>query len=480
MKKALVRLALASLFVSGSALAADGFAPPVKAQGRRFVDAQGREVLLRGINVAGDSKMPPFMTYTEKDLDPLPKLGFNTIRLLFNWEAYEPLRGFTKADYLEWLHRMAQAASDRGLYVIVDFHQDGFSRYQSRGCGSGFPRWAVFPSITVDQPDNGEACTKWGLLMATDPSMHRSFNKFYGNDDGVRQKFIELWGTLARTFSDIPGVIGYDVLNEPWGFENKEILPLYKDAAKVIRAAHPKAILFLEPELKVGLADLLWFGNQTNMENPEIDNIAYAPHYYQIGVSLSGKFDGNYDEARRGFERMQDISNKWNVPVFVGEFGTSPAYQPNSAYPPIAYMNMVYQFLDYHSFSGAQWTYTPAWNPQTFDGWNREDFSITDNNKQLRPQYRYRIQPQAIAGEIISIQESLGVDHKSTMYKIKWAHDPKKGDSVFFIPSSDSGVRPVAMTTEGNDLNCSQSLSGMHYVCQSKSPGLKSLTFTWL
>ena len=207
----------------------------LRAQGRFFVDNTGRAVILRGVNVAGNSKTPPFIPITSySQLDPLPGWGVNAIRLLFTWEAYETSPGVYNASYLSTLTGIADAAWARGLYVIVDFHQDGFARFLSGGCGDGFPKWAIPPDATQVQPDNGSGCADWALKMALDPSMHLSFSHFYANDYGVRTRYLALWQKLAANFKTHPGVVGYDLINEPWGWEAAELAPLYNDAAAAI------------------------------------------------------------------------------------------------------------------------------------------------------------------------------------------------------------------------------------------------------
>ncbi len=64
-----------------------------------------------------------------------------------------------------------------------------------------------------------------------------------------RHIYIHEW-LSAETFADNPGVIGYDILNEPYGDEETEIGPLYEDAAKRIRKYDKKAILFIEPQVR--------------------------------------------------------------------------------------------------------------------------------------------------------------------------------------------------------------------------------------
>ena len=64
----------------------------------------------------------------------------------------------------------------------------------------------------------------------------------------------------AETFADNPAVVGYDLLNEPFGNEVTEIAPLYADVAVLIRKHDPAAILFIEPQVSLGM----WHARQNS------------------------------------------------------------------------------------------------------------------------------------------------------------------------------------------------------------------------
>lgn len=132
-----------------------------------FRDDHGRLVVLRGINVAGDSKLPsepnlpshraerffegdgvsfhkrPFT----KDAAPahfaaLRRFGFNTIRYVFVWEALEHAGpGTYDEEFIEHTIDVLREAKAYGFYVFMDPHQDVWSRFTG---GSGAPLWTLY------------------------------------------------------------------------------------------------------------------------------------------------------------------------------------------------------------------------------------------------------------------------------------------------------------------------------------------------
>ncbi|KAL4921795.1 glycoside hydrolase superfamily [Aspergillus aurantiobrunneus] len=139
----------------------------LRIDGTRFKDSQNREVMLRGINVAGEAKYPktpdvpssvadgffdadnvsfvgrPFsLGNAHTHFARLWKLGFNTIRYMFTWEAIEH-EGPGKYDD-EWISftiEVLRIAKQYRFYVFMDPHQDVWSRLSG---GSGAPAWTLY------------------------------------------------------------------------------------------------------------------------------------------------------------------------------------------------------------------------------------------------------------------------------------------------------------------------------------------------
>ena len=116
----------------------------------RFCDGHGRQVTLRGINVAGDAKYPNFpeqpshvslgffdgdsvkfhgRPFSEEDAHVhfarLKGYGYNTIRYIFTWEAIEAAGpGIYDEEWIQHTIAVLRVAKEYGFHVFMDPHQD--------------------------------------------------------------------------------------------------------------------------------------------------------------------------------------------------------------------------------------------------------------------------------------------------------------------------------------------------------------------
>ncbi|KAJ3148235.1 hypothetical protein HDU89_004831 [Geranomyces variabilis] len=132
-----------------------------------FCDRFGRHLLLRGINVAGDAKLPSEPNIASHDSNDffdgdnvsfhnrpfrredahthfsrLRRFGYNTIRYVFTWEAIEAAGpGIYDEVWIQHTIELLRRAKEYGFYVFLDPHQDVWSRYCG---GSGAPMWTIY------------------------------------------------------------------------------------------------------------------------------------------------------------------------------------------------------------------------------------------------------------------------------------------------------------------------------------------------
>jgi endoglycosylceramidase len=72
----------------------------------------------------------------DKDIEDLVKWGFNLVRLGVMWEAVERQPGVYDTNYLNKVNDLINKLGARGIYTMVDAHQDVLSR---KICGEGMP-----------------------------------------------------------------------------------------------------------------------------------------------------------------------------------------------------------------------------------------------------------------------------------------------------------------------------------------------------
>ena len=237
-----------------------------------LVDGLGRQVILRGVNLGGDSKVPfpnggtqhpsdfsdhrtlsfvgrPFaLSEADEHLARIAHWGFNCLRLLTTWEAIEHA-GAKQYDeeYLDYFEAVCKKAGQHGLYVIIDFHQDVWSRMSG---GDGAPGW-TFEAVGLDFQQFAQANAAHVMQQRFDydspecrqdsyPQMSWASNYrmpangimwtlFWAGQaitpefeiDGLnvqeylQSHYLGAMDAVARRVKSMPHVIGFDSLNEP-------------------------------------------------------------------------------------------------------------------------------------------------------------------------------------------------------------------------------------------------------------------------
>ncbi len=128
--------------------------------GRWFVDGPGRHVLLRWVNLGGDSKVPTRSAgathlaqnpASHRDVSffdrPFPlDLADETFVRCRRWR-FRVLRAVEHAGpglydeaFLEYIGAVIRRAGDHDVHVIIDPHQDAWSRWSG---GDGAPGWTL-------------------------------------------------------------------------------------------------------------------------------------------------------------------------------------------------------------------------------------------------------------------------------------------------------------------------------------------------
>lgn len=133
--------------------------------------------------MAANAKFPPFIPFLEsKWWDMLASWGFNVVRLTLFWEAIEPEPGVYDKSYLDKIERMVDQVSKRGIYALLNMHQDLYNRWlQGDVCGDGAPYWAFPPD--VDPKNNaalaGYEAAMWSMAYSPSDEVKQCFTHFF-------------------------------------------------------------------------------------------------------------------------------------------------------------------------------------------------------------------------------------------------------------------------------------------------------------
>jgi endoglycosylceramidase len=245
---------------AGQVDAPDAPRGPIGHHGRWLTDADGRVLLLHGVNFVAkvDGETPAEMGFGADDAEWLADNGFDVVRLGLTAGSIMPSPGVIDSAYLESFRQTVEILTQHGLLVLVDLHQDGWG--PSLG-SDGFPEWMT---ITHGAEDTG---TDFPLYYVTNPAIQAAFDSFWANEPGpegvdLQDRVATMFGAWAESLGTNPGVLGYDLLNEPWPgtiwepcatdpqgcpAQDHALDDYYARMAAAIRAEDPHRLLFGEP-----------------------------------------------------------------------------------------------------------------------------------------------------------------------------------------------------------------------------------------
>jgi endoglycosylceramidase len=295
--------------------------------GRFLRDEQGRAMILHGMNVMGSSKGPPFLapSITPATFADMAAKGFDLARLLVIWEGVEPARGQYDEAYLDRVAEVAGWAGDAGVRVVVDMHQDLWSR---KFGGDGAPEWA-----TLDDGLPYDPSGPWWMGYTQAP-VKRAFASFWTDRDGIRAAYVAMWAHVAARLKDHPAVLGFDLMNEPAQgeftsvaeFASEGLDPLYDAAIAAIRAEDPHRLIFLEPEMVANP------GLESPIDPAVRDGLVYFPHYYPPGVEVLERYDGDPQLVRAAMAAHAATAERLDAPLIVGEWMSLPHWEGAEQY----------------------------------------------------------------------------------------------------------------------------------------------------
>jgi endoglycosylceramidase len=339
--------------------------------GRWIVDAEGRVVIEHGFNLV--DKVPPYEPsvggFGPSDARFLADHGFDAVRLGVLPEAVEPRPGHFDDAYLRNIRGTVALLRRNGIRSLLDFHQD---LYNERFQGEGLPAWMVDDDGLPVVPKAGFPANYFVM-----PALQAAFDNLLANAPGpggigLRDRYVTLVRHVASYFHGVPGVLGYDVFNEPFpgtdylacfpplgcpSIDKQTLAPFMADLIHAVHAVDPRTLAFFEPWVTFD------YGAPTAVGRVASGPVGMSFHDYCLGTLGLPSFPGEQPICDLAVE-TRAMSNALHQAATAGsallltEFGAST---------DLADINEILGLADSHDISWLEWAYCDCGDP-TGDG----------------------------------------------------------------------------------------------------------------
>ena len=459
-----------------------------------IVDNAGRTVVLRGTNASGfeddwyrdrnpdgTQKVAPFWpvdphayangkcptnshvisqpALCEEDFAQMHALGFNVVRLTVSWSELEPQPGHVDPVFLDRVQQVVQWAAAQHIYVLLDMHQDDYSRFIP-------PKSPVeVPGLVTSTPGSGNhegGAPPWAIVTDGIPSaalagqdflntaIEAAFTSFWLNraapdGRGLQDHYIDAVSALARRVRGNPAVVGFEIINEPLPglvqepvFSQTLLYPFYRRFVRHVASVDKRHLFFFEP---MALRNQLDVAAQVSLPFTRNPNVVYAPHVYTHVFTADASVPGassvpyplSYDQA---FQTATLEARLMRSALFIGEYGNGARSDDRFLAPETA-------ALDRHMASATVWHWKANCDPGTGaagcpDSWGTYFGDPTNppaNRLGIKPsrlKYLARIYPRATVGRL----ESFGFDPNTGAFAMAATASTRSGgDTEVVIPA---------------------------------------------
>jgi endoglycosylceramidase len=387
-----------------------------------------------------NSRYMPAPPLCQSDVAEMAAFGFNSLRLPLSWSLLEPQRGQFNQLYVDRIAQVVGWAKAAGIYVIIDMHQNAYSRFIGSASPpplpggaavqlryyTGAPAWAT---ITDGFPPEA-----YGNQRELNPAVLEANSNFWYDRSGIQDEYIAAIAVLARRFKDDSTVAGYSPFNEPlpgWnlppGFEDLLLFPFYRrvvDAITGVRDGLPCWSGFYMPSIcgyrDLGVHDLHHlffleagllrevtdFPTHLGLPVSSYPNLVLSLHAYTHKYTfdaLAGQSPDNASYPWGGYDQSYAFGEReakaMKAALFVSEFGFSPGATGDRV---IASQLLE---MEQHRVGFAFWT----WKENGDGGWGMFDGAKPDQTPEpasgcLRPDRErllVRVYPLASADPVL-------------------------------------------------------------------------------
>jgi endoglycosylceramidase len=411
---------------------------------------------------------------SHNDLAQMRALGFNVIRLTLSWSLLEPTPGRYDRTYVDRIAQVVRWAKEQGIYVLLDMHQDDYSRFIPETSPVEVP---PLLTTTPGSGNHNDGAPAWAVLTDGEPSvaplgqgpfnaqMEAAFTSFWLNRPvvapqgqapgaGLQDHYIGAMAVLARHFKSDSTVVGYEIMNEPLpgylpppAFEAGWLYPFYGRVIDAITGpglgiGDTRHAFFFEPTATRNLVDV---SLQASAPFTTYPNLVFAPHVYTHVFTVDrlvlnappsqSPYPLSWDQA---FQTAEVEARAMGAALFVGEYG-------NGSGEDEAVLANETAALDRHRVGSTVWTWkanctcTSIWATYAADPANppAQNLGLIPT----RERYLSRPWPRATAGRLLGY----AYDQATRSFTVSAASDQRvrlgdqRRETLVYLPPTVRG-----------------------------------------